>query len=393
MGMAASQARLLTITARMHDVEYQAQSIQNAKIQLSTQSDQVYQDYLAALDATTLTIKDTQGNTITANFNNLFGIDAINPKSNTSYALFDDKGRLVVEDDIATKYNDFKKSGAEPDAYAFAMWMLNPNGCNPEDLDLTEAETSIAGQTTNLSGTQEKLNEILQKALDSIINDGKGADSAIDYSKESLKNAIKKAKENDKNQDTKVLEKALEEYEALEKSYKYKLYQQNAEKIYDKVFGEDAATDYFDQDDFNYFVRMYNEIKQAGGCVSIKEFDGELGGNASTDSDWLKNQLSSGKFSICTVKDERNGDYTISTTSTATDSYVGETTTTSIDKKALAKAEAEYEHETKKIDQKDKKYDMELSKLEAERTALKTEYDSVKQVAKDNIERTFGIFS
>ena len=58
MGMAASQARLLTITARMHDVEYQAQSIQNAKIQLATQSDQVYQNYLEALDATTLTIKD-----------------------------------------------------------------------------------------------------------------------------------------------------------------------------------------------------------------------------------------------------------------------------------------------------------------------------------------------
>ena len=387
MGMAASQARLLTITARMHDVEYQAQSIQNAKIQLSTQSDQVYQDYLAALDATTLTIKDTQGNTITANFNNLFGIDAINPKSNTSYALFDEKGRLVVEDDIATKYNDFKKSGAEPDAYAFAMWMLNPNGCNPEDLDLTEAETSIAGQTTNLNDTQEKLDKIIKEAID---NTGLNANGDFAYNKGGLEAAIdhlkggdKSTKGNDKS--IKDLEKALEEYEALEKSYKYKLYQQNAEKIYDKVFEQDAATDYFDQDDFNYFVRMYNEIKQAGGCVSIKEFDGELGGNASTDSDWLKNQLSSGKFSICTVKDEKNGDYTISTTSTATDSYVGETTTTSIDKKALAKAEAEYEHETKKIDQKDKKYDMELSKLEAERTALKTEYDSVKQVAKDNI--------
>ena len=55
MGMAASQARLLTITARLHDVEYQAQSIQNAKISLATQQDDVYQKYLDALDATTLT--------------------------------------------------------------------------------------------------------------------------------------------------------------------------------------------------------------------------------------------------------------------------------------------------------------------------------------------------
>ena len=45
------------------------------------------------------------------------------------------------------------------------------------------------------------------------------------------------------------------------------------------------------------------------------------------------------------------------------------------------------------MDAKDKKYDMELSKLETEREALKTEYDSVKKVASDNIERTFGIFS
>ena len=60
---------------------------------------------------------------------------------------------------------------------------------------------------------------------------------------------------------------------------------------------------------------------------------------------------------------------------------------------AYAKAEAEYEYETKKIDAKDKKYDNELSKLETEREALKTEYDSVKKVISDNIERTFGIFS
>ena len=37
MGMAASQARLLTITSRLHDVEYNAQNIESQKIQLSEQ--------------------------------------------------------------------------------------------------------------------------------------------------------------------------------------------------------------------------------------------------------------------------------------------------------------------------------------------------------------------
>ena len=380
MGMAASQARLLTLTARMHDVEYQAQSIQNAKIQLATQSDQVYQNYLEALDATTLTIKDYEGNTIPANFNNLFGIDSVDTKD--KYALFDDRGRLVVEDDIAIAYNDFKNSGAESDAYAFAMWMLNPNGDNPEDIDLTDAEENIAADTTNLNDKSDKLSKIISNLGEQDIKD-----------KSDLQNAIVDAENSGDAGRVKTLQKALDEYNGLEKSYRYKLYQQNAEKVYNKQYGEEGEG-YFDQDDFNYYVRMYNEIQQAGGCVSIDEFNGPLNGDASTDGDWLKNQLSSGKFSISIVNtDKKNGDISFSTTSTSTDSSLSETTTSTIDKKALAKAEAEYEHETKKIDQKDKKYDMELSKLETERSALTKEYESVKKVASDNIQRTFGIFS
>ena len=42
MGLAASQLRLLSLTARIHDVEYQAQMIQSAKLQLAIQEDEVY---------------------------------------------------------------------------------------------------------------------------------------------------------------------------------------------------------------------------------------------------------------------------------------------------------------------------------------------------------------
>ena len=106
MGMAASQARLLTITARMHDVEYQAQSIQNAKIQLATQSAGVYQDYLEALDATTLTVKDSNGNTISANFNNLWGRNAVDTVIN-KYAIQDQHGNLIVSEDIKEAYDNY----------------------------------------------------------------------------------------------------------------------------------------------------------------------------------------------------------------------------------------------------------------------------------------------
>ena len=52
MGMSASQARLLTLTARQHDVEWKAQKLQAEKLRLANDSDGVYNAYLAALSAT-----------------------------------------------------------------------------------------------------------------------------------------------------------------------------------------------------------------------------------------------------------------------------------------------------------------------------------------------------
>ena len=125
MGMAASQARLLTITARMHDVEYQAQSIQNAKVQLATKSDEVYQDYLEALDATTLTVKDSNGNTISANFNNLWGRNAVDTVIN-KYAIQDEHGNLIVSEDIKEAYDNYMtdKGSNTSSPYAFAIYMI-----------------------------------------------------------------------------------------------------------------------------------------------------------------------------------------------------------------------------------------------------------------------------
>ncbi len=55
MGMAASQARLLSITARMTDVEYKSQQISNTKIRLADESEEVAQAYTTALNKQKLT--------------------------------------------------------------------------------------------------------------------------------------------------------------------------------------------------------------------------------------------------------------------------------------------------------------------------------------------------
>ena len=54
---------------------------------------------------------------------------------------------------------------------------------------------------------------------------------------------------------------------------------------------------------------------------------------------------------------------------------------------------AKYEADMKKIDMKDRRYDTELAALDGERNAIKSEMETLKTVAKDNVERTFKLFS
>ena len=49
MGLAASQTRFLTLTARQSDLEYQVQQISNTRLQLSSQLEQIATDYTNAI--------------------------------------------------------------------------------------------------------------------------------------------------------------------------------------------------------------------------------------------------------------------------------------------------------------------------------------------------------
>ena len=64
-----------------------------------------------------------------------------------------------------------------------------------------------------------------------------------------------------------------------------------------------------------------------------------------------------------------------------------------VDGYLLKKAEAAYEANMRKIDMKDRKFDQDLAALDAERNAIKQEMETLKTVAKENVERTFKLFS
>ena len=71
MGMSASQARLLSLTARMNDIEFKSQSISNTKIRLADESEQVAKAYTDALNKQkfSYTTYDDKGNAVKYSLN------------------------------------------------------------------------------------------------------------------------------------------------------------------------------------------------------------------------------------------------------------------------------------------------------------------------------------
>ena len=103
------------------------------------------------------------------------------------------------------------------------------------------------------------------------------------------------------------------------------------------------------------------------------------------DPVWLTNMINEGKIYIY-KPNHTNGD--IYETSVSTDTNLQEVP----DEINLRKAEAKYEADMLRIDKKDRIYDHELAALDNERNAIKQEMETLKTVAKENVERTFKLF-
>src|SRR5574344_965133 len=75
MGLSSSQARLLSLTGRMHDIEYRAQHLEAQKLQMANESAHVYQEYENALNLSKIQMKtigtDGSANYVDATYNSL----------------------------------------------------------------------------------------------------------------------------------------------------------------------------------------------------------------------------------------------------------------------------------------------------------------------------------
>ena len=114
MGMSTSQARLLTITARLSDNELRSQTINNAKMRLSTQSAQASDNYINALNEANMMFSnyDLTG----TSQSQLLTYNALTSYSsyNNQYGLVSSAGQLLVSESEAAM---FKAADGNVNAY------------------------------------------------------------------------------------------------------------------------------------------------------------------------------------------------------------------------------------------------------------------------------------
>ena len=384
MGLAASQARLLSLTARLNDVEFSAQSIEHAKIKLADARDSAYQRYVAALDAQQITgsiMNGIETSKVFATFQNLAGgwENMILPESGTlGYGLVNQKtGKLYVDKEMYEAYNSYK--GEDSDEFAL------------QRLGYSSDEIAAFTKHKETKGTFYPLeNATTEGASTQIITVNPSSDSYNPSGRYYVASE-------DGNGYTEV--KSMSNYLTTDANGN-KVFNESAANLYSELPSDDTRTpnavivDYYRMynelisPEGQYYKNTYEMITLQGGC---EELDADLQNN----SIWLTDAVANGNVGIYTLSKDAGAErgYKMEMTSTSSSTIINDTAVAAIDKTELKRAEAEYNKELNELKKRDTQFDLALEDLETERNAITTEMDCVKTVMEENAERTFGTFT
>ena len=138
MGLSASQARLLSITARISDNELHSQQIANAKVRLADKTQDASREYVQALDSQKLvyTTYDAKGNPTQQDLNASMLYDYSSIKN--QYGISNNAGQLLISTEMAKTYQtsrtlvDFLKANGCETMYNtdYDYWMNAIRGDN-----------------------------------------------------------------------------------------------------------------------------------------------------------------------------------------------------------------------------------------------------------------------
>ncbi len=443
MGISASQARLLTITARLTSNEYESQQISNAKMRLAIQSQQVSDEYISALNARQLQFVtyDDQGAAITQDLtaNALYQYSDMK----NQYAIINANGQLMVSSLDAKNFEKSANLEAFLNAYgvekvyktetlAENARKLNPDTL-PEDGGVAEylkiweaALNSKKGETyIDSNGNELKSDEYYQKVKYNSYNNYMDAlseydrvkalyDTGLEVDLNSVATKLAEAKADYSN--SLSYDKWIQSQVAASDPELYK----NSLKYFDVLeeflmeaedLGCDSVEEAFKYSDATKAQWYTNLWYKMNGASSDKSLQGANATNYSvldpklgSSKSWIQDALTQGVISLeysaysdsANLIENESKPFSvklrgISWTPIEYGSCIDFTEVD--DEAAVSKAEAEYEKKNNEISAKDKRYENKIKSLDIEHNTLQTEYESVKSAMSKNIDRSYKTFS
>lgn len=399
MGMAASQARLLSITARLTDNEQSGQAVSYAKERLANQTDQINAEYNNALSATKFTVL-TSFNGAEANYSDLTYALITDPKVaelGKQYVVTDTKGRVLVTEDLA---ENFKKSNGEFNKF-LALYGYSVSDIDPE-IKLADG---------NDAETEEKIHQAWDKYLASVgkgynyeENDTEETDNASPehdfgfgwmsfgeagsgYATYTENGVIKPINFEGTTQEQRdlynyavALTEAYCSESATPAKTAYDVENKQMITYYQNLFNKMLAGDYFT------YTNDPAKAQQDSAHYIYASKDDDMNKSPLSDVSTFIDKLKKGNFKLEYYSASAKG---FVPTTLSEDESIQEVK----DEAKISEAERKYTQALEDLERKDNKYDLQLKKLDTEHNTLQTEYDSVKNVVDKNVEKTFSIFS
>lgn len=148
MGMSASQARLLTLTARLSDLEYQAQTVENSRIRLAQQTEELAKEYTNALSKQSLSVFSGVNNTtgsyqyVDATAYNLTTYAAVSSLDKQRF-LKDGSDKLIVTTGVGSAYDS---AGGNLNTFLSNMGVVTDAGNSKYDAAKVTYYTNVFNQ-------------------------------------------------------------------------------------------------------------------------------------------------------------------------------------------------------------------------------------------------------
>ena len=447
MGMAASQARLLSITARLSDNEQSGQQLSYAKERLADRTDQVTKEYNEALSATKLQIMtgyaDGAANYTDISFSMLTSPQVVS-NLGKQYIVTDPKGRVLVNPNVAEAFQASKGSlNAFLGRLGYSISDIDPSKNEAENPDVNirnkiheawDKYFSAIGKefknTTYVNGVETDVlsHNWTFEYVNTSNNYGDGY--AVISATHDVTTPEKTTTDTDEEvtiyvTTSKVISEPLN-YEGTsdEQQELYNYAMALTESYYSKdtvsTLNDGSTVRYprhkfenlstaFDQGNssmISYYSNLYEKMLTSGYYSYTDKladanadpehwlYDNDLYKGASSadtkgtpldDPNTFEQYLKTGKL-LLEVYSKTESRFV--TSSISEDTCIQEVE----DETKIAQAEAKYEDDLKQIQRLDSRYDMQMKKLDTEHNTLQTEYDSVKNIITKNVENSFKTF-